>query len=316
MSLLSLPTSPVLNDLWHTVKTDPSYWKADWDGTIAPASFFLLAVNLFMIMLGIGVLWKYQRLPGMVPLLTFAIYNLSNSMARTSGGRYIVPMDWIPSLYFMAGVLFLFVQAARWTGFRQMSIFEADHRDEIAAPTVASWPKVILAVIVLFAVGSLVPLSEKLFPTRYSGFDIHGTLQEYGPQVAKAGIDPEQLSAFLKSPGAEALVGRTLYPRSYKMGQGEVTFYFYPFTSMDFPRTGFFLVGPHGQDNILLPGDTPAYLPHTADVLVIGCRDEKYVDALMVIVLDKGGAIYTRRPMTELACPMKLPVCDNKSNCQ
>lgn len=111
-------------------------------------------------------------------------------------------------------------------------------------------------------------------------------------------------------------MGRTLYPRSYKMGQGEVTFYFYPFTSMDFPRTGFFLVGPHGQDNILLPGDTPAYLPHTADVLVIGCRDEKYVDALMVIVLDKGGAIYTRRPMTELACPMKLPVCDNKSNCQ
>jgi hypothetical protein len=100
------------------------------------------------------------------------------------------------------------------------------------------------------------------------------------------------------------------------MGQGEVTFYFYPFTSMEFPRTGFFLIGPHGQDNILLPGDPPAYLPQTADVLVIGCRDENYVDALMVIVLDERGGIYTRRPMADLACPMKLPICDSKSNCQ
>jgi hypothetical protein len=28
------------------------------------------------------------------------------------------------------------------------------------------------------------------------------------------------------------------------------------------------------------------------------------------------GAIYTRSPMPELTCPMKLPVCDKNSNCQ
>jgi len=70
------------------------------------------------------------------------------------------------------------------------------------------------------------------------------------------------------------------------LGQGEVTFYFYPFTVMDFPRTGFFLIGPKGQDSILLPGGVPRQLSHAADALVIGCRGQNYFDALMVVILD------------------------------
>jgi hypothetical protein len=308
MSLLVLPTSPVLNDMWHTVKIDPSYWKADWDGTIAPASLFLLIVNLFMIALGIAVTWKARRLPGMVPLLVFAIYNLSNSMARTSGGRYIAPMDWILGIYFMAGVLFLIAETVRVTRLRPSSIFDLEKQDDDrTASTGFDWRKSIAALVVLFAIGSLAPLSEKLSSPRYAGFDMPAALQEHQAQIAEAGITQEQLDAFLKSPGAEALVGRTLYPRSYKAGQGEVTFYFYPFTTMDFPRTGFFLIGPHGQDNIILAGDAPKDLPHIADAIVIGCRDQNYVDALMVMILDGSGTVYRRSPMPELVCPMKLP---------
>jgi hypothetical protein len=317
MSLLSLPTSPVLDDLWHTVKVDPSYWKADWGGRIAPASFFLLLLNLFMTVLGISIVWKYQRLTGMVPLAVFAVYNLSNSMARTSGGRYIAPMDWILPLYFMAGVLFLFAEAARITHFRQVSIYKADPQEEKVISTGSSWRNVVGALIVVLAIGMLAPLSERLTSPRYAGFAIPATVQKWEPQITQAGLDPEQLNAFLKTPGAEALVGRTLYPRSYKMGQGEISFYFYPFTNMDFPRTGFFLIGPHGQDNIILAGGFPSYLPHLADALVIGCREQNYIDALMVIVLDKKETVYTRSPMpAELACPMKQPMCNNNSKCQ
>jgi hypothetical protein len=317
MSLLSLPTSPVLNDLRHTVKADPSYWKADWDGKIASISLFLLIVNLFMTVLGISVIWKYQRLPGMVPLAVFAVYNLSNSMARTSGGRYIAPMDWILLLYFMAGILYLFAEFARIVHFRQVSIFEADTHEEKEISTGSSWRKVLGALIIVLAIGMLAPLSERLTSPRYAGFDIPATVQKWEPQIIQAGLDPEQLNAFLESPGAEALVGRTLYPRSYKMGQGEISFYFYPFVNMEFPRTGFFLIGLHGQDNIILAGGFPKYLPHLADTLVIGCRDQNYVDALMVIVLDNNGTAYTRSPVpAELTCPMKLPVCNNNSKCQ
>ena len=162
MSILSLPASLVLNDLWHTVKTEPSYWKADWDGTIAPTSLLLLFVNLFLVMLGISLVWKYQRLPGLAPLAVFAIYNLSNSMARTSGGRYIVPMDWILMLYFMAGVLFLCTELARVTHFRQVFIFQDNPAQERVVSTGSSWGKVISALVLVLAIGLVAPLSEKL----------------------------------------------------------------------------------------------------------------------------------------------------------
>jgi hypothetical protein len=161
-----------------------------------------------------------------------------------------------------------------------------------------------------------VPLSEIFHAPRYAGFDIPAVLQQKEARIRQAGLDPEQLNAFLQTPDAEALVGRTLYPRSYKMGQGEVSFYFYPFTTLEFPRTGFFLIGPGGQNNILLPGKAPDHLPHAADALVIGCREQNYVDALMVIVLDESGAVYTRSPMAELACPMPAPVCENNNTCK
>jgi hypothetical protein len=316
MSLLMLPTSPGLDDLWHTVKEVNPYWRADWDGTFSVSAFIFLGLNLFLIALGVSVLWKHQRLTGLFPMVAFVIYDLANSVARTSGGRYIVPMDWILAIYFMAGILFLFVELARVTNLKQVSLSEAESPIEQSAVPPRFWRKVIPIVVVLFVAGSLVPLSELFHSPRYAGFDIPKTLREQATQIKEAGLDPEQVNAFLKTPGAEALVGRTLYPRSYKMGQGEVSFYFYPYTIMDFPRTGFFLIGPHGKDSILLPGGVPRYLPHAADALVIGCREQNYVDALAVIVLDESGAVYTRSPMPELACPMKQPVCDNNSKCQ
>ncbi|MGE5374465.1 MAG: hypothetical protein ACM3XO_05355, partial [Bacteroidota bacterium] len=316
MSVLLLPTSPVLDDLRHTVKEAHPYWRADWDGTLDRTSLLFLAVDLFLIVLGVSVTWKYQRLPGIVPLAVFVFYNAANSLARTSGGRYLVPMDWIITIYFMAGILFLFTEAARVTHLRTISLFNPEHQEDTTRSPGFAWRRAIPILIALFLAGSLVPLSEKLYPPRYAGFNIPETVQERASQIRHAGLDVDKLNAFLKSPGAEALVGRTLYPRSYKMGQGEISFYFYPFTNMDFPRTGFFLIGPHGQDNIILAGGSPKYLPHTADALVIGCREQNYVDALMVIVLDKNGAVYTRSPMPELACPMKQPVCQNNNTCE
>jgi hypothetical protein len=316
-SILILPTSPIFDDLWHTVKETRLYWRAAWDGTLTPVSLVFLTVNLFIIVLGVAVAWKFQRLPGLVPLAVFVFYNLSNSFARTSGGRYIIPMDWITSFYFMAGILFLLTEAARATHVRQLSLLDPENEGESKVNHQGSpWLKAMLILILLFGAGSFIPLSEKLHSPRYAGFNIPQALQDRESQIMEAGLGPEQINEFLEKPGAEMLVGRTLYPRYYRIGQGEVSFYFYPYTIMDFPRTGFFLIGPNGQDGILLPGGAPAYLPHAADALVIGCRDQNYVDALMVIVLDDTGTVYTRSPMPELTCPMKQPVCRNNNNCQ
>lgn len=317
MSILILPTSPLFDDLRHTVKGDESMWRANWQGNFTASALVLLVLNIFLIGLGVGIAWKYQGLAGLMPLAIFVIYNLANAFARTSGGRYIVPADWIIPLYFAGGVLFTFRQIANRVLRTPLSFFDtpgpigaAPHR--IQAP----WMTASLACILLFAGGSFVPLSETLYSPRYADVNSAKILAARETQIQAAGFDPGQINKFLESPGAEILVGRVLYPRSFKLGQGIVSFYFYPFTTMDFPRTGFFLLGPKGQDNILLPGGIPQYLPQAADALVIGCREQNYVDALMVMVLEKNEAIYSRWPKSELTCPLKQPVCQNNTVCE
>jgi hypothetical protein len=84
---------------------------------------------------------------------------------------------------------------------------------------------------------------------------------------------------------------------------------------MGFPRTTFTLIGKDGEKGIVLPGEKPSYFPHAVDTLVLGCKEQFYVDALAVIVLDEKGAVYTRSPESSLQCPLEQPVCDNNHNC-
>jgi len=316
-SILLLPTSPVLDDLRHMVKTSNPYWRADWNGHFTFPSLLLFALNSFLIALGISVAWKKQRLVGLTPLAVFVFYNISNAFGRTSGGRYVVPADWIISFYYVIGVLFLITEIASAVRIRLGTIFDPQFELNEGRPRQRS-PFVLsgLILVVLFGAGLPVPLAEKLYPPRYANFDFTQALQENKKQIAAAGLTLNQVNEFLKLPGAEMLVGRTLYPRWYKMGGGEFANAFYPYNNRDFPRTAFVLIGPKGADGIVLPGGIPKYLPHTADALVIGCREKDYVDALAVIILDATQTVYTRTPMSELTCPLRQPVCSNNSSCK
>jgi hypothetical protein len=313
-SVLVLPTSPILDDLRHTVRESLPFWRPDWDGSFPQLSFLFFAINLFLIILGISLVWKQHRLIGLVPLATFVIYNLSNALARTSGGRYIVPIDWIMTLYFLMGVfqtiiLFANVLGVRWT------LFPASDERRVVGQNVDSKKmlKALVILTMLFGLGALIPFAEMSYDNRYQNFNISKTLAEHEAQIAGAGLSLQEINSFLQSPNAEISVGRALYPRYYIENEGEV--HFYPVVVMGFPRTTFTLIGNDGEEGIVLPGEKPGYFPHAVDTLVLGCREQLYVDALAVILLDGTGAVYTRSPESPLQCPLKQPVCDNNHNC-
>jgi len=129
-------------------------------------------------------------------------------------------------------------------------------------------------------------------------------------------LKSDDLVKFLQSPNASMFIGRALYPRYYKMNQGSFPSAFYPYNTLGFPRTAFKVIGPAGEYSVVLPGDVPQYLPHTSDVLVLGCNGQDYFDALIVVVLGDNDLIYTRQPESELQCPLQQPVCNNNSVCQ
>jgi len=313
MSFLTLPTSPVLDDLRHTVKDAQPYWRPDWDGSLTPSSLGFLVLNTFFITLGISLAWNQLRLVGLTPLAVFVFYNISNALARTSGGRYLVPMDWIISIYFLLGVFWLIIWFANAIGIK-WELFSIPTQQDIPQqmPSRNAWSTIAI-LAALFGLGSLIPLSENLHPPRYQNVDMKQTLIDHEQEIATAGISTADIDLFLKSSNAELLVGRILYPRYYPMDRGEILFD--PFVTMGFPRTAFTLIGPQGQRGVILPGPSPDHFPHAVDAIVLGCREEKYLDALAVILLDENGSIYTRSPESEFQCPLKQPVCNNNRVC-
>jgi hypothetical protein len=313
-SILILPTSPILDDLRHTVRESFPYWDPRWHGTFTIPSLLLFALNIFFILLGISIAWKQWRLVGLAPLTIFMFYDLSNGFARTSGGRYIVPIDWIFTIYFLIGVFQVITSAANTLGFRWHFFTESVEQNTSKHNFVVNdLSRIVVTLAVLFGLGALVPLAENLHGNRYKNFDISKALAEHETQIASAGLDLKEINAFLQNPNAEISVGRALYPRYYIENEGEV--HFYPVVVMGFPRTTFTLIGPKGEQGIVLPGGKPRYFPHGVDTIVLGCKEQFYVDALAVIILDEKSAIYTRSPESGLQCPLKQPICDNNHNC-
>jgi len=316
-SLLIFPTSPFIDDLRYLVKERSPYWQTNWDGSLTGIATVILFLNLFFITTGVALAWKKQGLTGLTPLVIFIVYNISNGLARTSGGRYLVPVDWIVIIYYLLGVLWIITWVANMIGvsWKISSVpLAPDLLTHITSDRYFSKSLGIITTLLLF--GALIPVSENLYLPRYQNLEPQETLSDNRALLEQTGLKIHDLDTFLQTADAEILVGRALYPRFYKMNQGEFLGAFYPYNTLGFPRTAFKLIGPAGEYSVVLPGDMPESLPHASDVLVLGCKGTNYLDALAVIVLGDNSRAYARQPEAPLQCPVQPPVCNNNSVCR
>ena len=101
-SVLSMPDSLIFDNLNHL--SQRVYWSdpGGWHGDLPVSQTGLVFLNLFLIAVGLGYSWINHRWAGMIPMTIFIAYSLSLAAAMSSGGRYLVPMDWV--LYFYYGL--------------------------------------------------------------------------------------------------------------------------------------------------------------------------------------------------------------------
>jgi hypothetical protein len=276
-------------------------------------------LNLIILSTGIGVSWKYGGLAGLIPLGVFLTYHSSTALARTAGGRYLVPVDWVVLLYFSLGV----IQIIFWvfTLFR-VDLWENPAIIEGVKPFSFKMGVLTLIPFFLFVFGMLA--LENVIPQRYPSLIKEEVLEK----VIQTGVleqtdfSTEELKTFLEQPNAQAFYGMMLYPRFYRINQGEHTAGEYSnmaFMAQAFPRLGFKLIGPFGQKDVSLPHiHIPGYFPHAADLITIGCKDEneRFHHALMVVVLGENPVMYLREPGASLKCPLPDPVCENNKTCK
>ncbi|MFN8385395.1 MAG: hypothetical protein U0X92_03125 [Anaerolineales bacterium] len=136
---------------------------------------------------------------------------------------------------------------------------------------VSSKSKLAALVGVFVLIGSLPWLAEGIAQPRYTS-----TTDEL---KAQAILQDPRAEEFLSQPNSLILEGRLLYPRFFRRNDGIFsTTPWAIYAVRDFSRLGFVVLN-DGAASVIFPADSPIKLTHGADVIVLGCQRDKYIEA-------------------------------------
>ena len=269
---------PLRNDLKTTAEfwiPNHAFWE-EWDGKPTPSQTVLLLFYLFLLGLGIAVLWQRSGLLGLLPLALNLAYNLWTSLALLSGQRFMLAMDWSVSLYYAAGLFalisaFLFtLESGRAVVVEWIRNDPVSSAAESAAPV--RWVRFLFVAVLFLGAGLSLPLAERAFPPRYPEIP--------QSEMARALLESPALQDFefsaclkraLENGGASLLRGRALYPRYYEAGGGEPFTDSFGYKKTDEGRLVFTLMG-GGEisPRIVFPiEEPPSFFPHASDVTLL-----------------------------------------------
>ena len=312
-SVQFLPNTPFNLDAHTMVKKTDNYWKQYWDGSLTDWAKICILLNLALLALGFGTAWKRARWLGLLPLFILLTYYLADSFGRTSGGRYLVPADWVVPIYYVLG-LFTVLEIITSLFTKRPEIAGSPQAIPLANTPV--WLGAVSLLVVSLSLGATIPLAQSIHPLRYAAAT-PAQLADIFVSIAgsKLNLSADQLNSFLATKDAVILSGRSLYARQFTSGQGlDISVYNF-YHSMPYPRTLFTLLGQSGENVIILPRQDAAKIPSASDVMVIGCRADGYITAWAVIRQDDK-SIFERTPgPVPLACPLPDPICDANKSC-
>ncbi len=231
--------------------------------------------NLAILAFGISLAQKDNKLAGWYPLLVFVTYQAGNALARTSGWRFALPVDWITLMYFCVALSYLPSKIGL--------LFEAgtstliDYR--LPKKTISFYPAIFSLLICM---GISVPLAERLIPSQK--FD-QWMSESKNTMVDQNILTTDQLTQFLEQKNAVFISGLALYPRYYKP-DGDIYLADMP---QDFRYLHFWLIS-DGDIQIVLPREKPPeFFPHASTVSVLGCTEGNFISAWAVVLKTQAG---------------------------
>lgn len=272
---------------YKTMKIDnvtmKPFWYNDpiWQGELSPLEGVLLAGNLLIIAFGLGYSIQTWKILGAVPFLVYIGYQLANSLARTSGGRYLVPTDWVLNVYFSLGILALIYSAQQLSNRTSLSQLHYNQRRQN--------PVLILLCLVLFlGIGSSYMLFDQIEPE----------ISLIGRSKAKQmllGMDlssldfprgtVDQITNLLNSKDSVVEMGFALYPRYYNPGELNPKSSYLPRMNADYSRIYFILLTEDGpvSVNLIWGGKELKHFPHAEYGLLVGRQKTDYIEGYAFI---------------------------------
>ena len=288
-----------------------TFWPK-WDGLLPGSSIIPISINLILISIGITVCWQRGKFIGLLPLLSLVSYCLINALVRNSGGRYILPVNWVSIFYFSVGFVHISLFAIYLFRNKQDEFISTNpYQSELESPNPIHQNKLgIFVSFFILLIAILLPLLEVLIPPKLDQDTLDRKLLTLTSSSQSLITSKELLflTEFLNNSG-EITQGLALYPRfhkPYQMGSVWRIYYDRPYSHMDF-----YLSYP-GDRGVVLPiEDSPTIFDHASEALVIGCSQEEDIQALAVIIFDEDGmvdSILWRSPLpTDPICPLPIP---------
>jgi hypothetical protein len=311
-SVQTLPTTPFNLDARSVVKKTENFWKPNWDGSLSGWAKLLLPFNILILAIGLGAAWKRARISGLVPLIVMLSYFGMNAFGRTSGGRYLVPADWVVLVYYILGLVTILELVPAFF----VNIVEPAKIQVETSSGTPLWRGVLIILLVPFAIGSLIPLAQQIYPQR---FPERSQTEQASLFLSIAGgplgLSSESLQSFLATENAVILTGRSLYPRQFIKDEGLNGSVYNFYHKLPYPRTLFTVIGKADEKVIILPRRDPAPIPNSTDVMVLGCQADGFVQAWAVIRLDDNSIMERTPSSPALTCPLPEPICDNNKSC-
>ncbi len=303
-SIMYLPLHYRGNDIVHYLEN--LNYVNNWKMKLPPISIVFLGINLILIAAGsVNVFQKSSKIFWLL-FLVYLSYIFTNSIFLHSGLRIILPVDWVPLIFYSAGVWYwVSIMFSHQAGNRDgINSYRKNENEIINTSVRFPTKRVILASIIVIILGSILPfyeflMKDKLQPKPLDYYLItlkNGECGELHPDFFKE----SEISKFLVDDQAVVTSGASLYPRFYEAGEGNYGTYWKEFEVQDYPRLSMMLLGKELNGVIIRNAEPPSTFPHNEEVIVVGCMQERLIDVLMIQTKD--GKCYQRDSLTNLTC--------------
>jgi hypothetical protein len=312
-SYIYLPHSFQVEDVKNYVDNE-SFWN-NWQGTLSFQAQILLLINLGVLALGFGFMWKKYKYLALVPVLLGMAYNLSISVGRVSGWRFILPADWITLIYYAIGLMQLYDLLKVFLHQKE----SLAHQEETPGHDVLPFKRLPMTGFALFFLILSVALTKGqiLFSQRYPDRSVSQLKEDYSwvSSTIPLALPRSALDELLDRDGLLIVYGQAQNP-SFRVADEEEldssswpVFYFWPsYKPQPFPRVIFNLSGPRSAGIVLPMESPPASFPDGVDVIVIGCLAESgEINALAVLIQGDAPIHYISEPFPSSTCPVPAP---------
>jgi hypothetical protein len=284
------------------------YWDQEWDGAFPVGGQIVFAVSLLVVVIGFSGGWKRSHVVSLIPLVVLLPYLLSNTVSLVSGGRYIVPVDWVLPLYYSIGIACVTGWVLKISPL-QNTIVDLQGGEKSGRSRSNIWLWIALGLTLII---SLIPMILSLsIPKQFvptSAVQVLGEIKTTSANLP-TNFTWEELEKFSADKDAAFISGRAMFPRWMKSGEGDTAGTGSAFSALPFDHLSFSLISDemYPFDGVLPISKPVEYLPNASDVILVGCQTDVYFDAALVIVKAAEPVVYARPDIKELTCPLPQP---------